>query len=353
MRRNRLTIGLLIAIVVAFGGTSPPAMAADVTAPAPVSADPLTAAQNNLVSLEARAEQAQRRYSAARAREHAAEQAAAVSQRQSKAAAAAADRARAQLGLLVAAAYRTGAGASLNSLTLVLDARDADDYLHGIQQTRRVVVNGNEVLTHANAANSQADAAQQHAAAEVAALTEAKNLVAQSTAAATNAVAAASEDLDALGIRFDTLLQRVPGAAYRDTADIGPPPPPRPYNPDAASHAVNFALAQVGKPYIWGATGPGSFDCSGLTMRAYEAAGIRLPHFAAFQYATSHPLTLSQLQPGDLLFWATNPRKPATIYHEALYLGGGLMVQAPKSHWRISVTSMWIWGPIQFYARPY
>jgi len=357
MRRSRHAVGLLLAFIVtfviAFSGASPPAIAAGTPA------NELTEAQNNLVSLEAKAEQAQQRYVAALAQEHTAEQTATASERQSKAATVAADHARTQLGLLVAAAYRAGPGASLSSLTVVLDARDADDYLHGIQQTQRVVVNGDEVLAHANAANAQADAAQQRAAANLAALTTAKNLVAQSTAETTDAVATASRDLDALGLQLDTLLQRAPSATDEPPGtapripDTEPSTPPRPYAPDVASHALDFALAQIGKPYLWGATGPNSFDCSGLAMRAYEAAGVRLPHFAAFQYAASHPLAQSELQPGDLLFWATNPRKPATIYHEALYLGDGLMVQAPKTHWRISIASMWIWGPIQFYARPY
>jgi cell wall-associated NlpC family hydrolase len=102
-----------------------------------------------------------------------------------------------------------------------------------------------------------------------------------------------------------------------------------------------------------GRHGPGTFDCSGLAMRAYESAGIDLPHFAAFQYQASHPLTYSELQPGDLLFWATNPGDSNTIYHEAIYLGGGKMVQAPKTGWDVMISNMWMWGPIQFYARPY
>jgi cell wall-associated NlpC family hydrolase len=302
MRHSRRAAGLLIAFVVALGTASPPAKATS------VSIDKLTAAQDNLIGLET--------------------------------------------------------GASLSSLSLVLDARDADDYLHGIQQTQRVVVNGEEVLAHADAANTQAGAAQQHAAAARDALTAAKNLVTQSTAEATNAVAAAARDLAALGIQLGKLLQQtsaptsgelleIPNRTTDTDPDTAPNAPPRPYRPNVANRALNFALAQIGKPYTWGGTGPRSFDCSGLAMRAYEAAGIRLPHFAAFQYAASHPLTRSQLKPGDLLFWATNQRRPATIYHEALYLGNGLMVQAPKTHWRISVASMWMWGPIQFYARPY
>ena len=370
MRRSRRAADLLIAFA-AFGVASVPTVAAgipvaaaSVARPAAVAAPSdslaqLIAAQKNLAGLEVRAQQARQRYAAALAREHDAADAVAASERQSKAAQVVAARARGQLGLLVASAYRSGMSSSLNSLTLVLHARDADDYLHGIQQTQRVVVNGNEVLDHANVASKQADAAQQRAAANLATFTAAKNLVARSTAEATDAVATASQELDALGERLDGLLQQVPAdlgespGRMHPAPGTGPSAPPRTYDPDLASRAVNFALAQIGKPYVWGATGPGSFDCSGLTMRAYEAAGVDLPHFAAFQYAHSHPVSFDQLQPGDLLFWATDRSSPATIYHEALYLGGGLMVQAPKSHRKISVASMWMWGPIQFFARPY
>jgi peptidoglycan DL-endopeptidase CwlO len=87
-------------------------------------------------------------------------------------------------------------------------------------------------------------------------------------------------------------------------------------------------------------------------MRAYESAGIDLPHFAAFQYQASRPLGHSQLRPGDLLFWATDPSDSDTICHEAIYLGGRRMIQAPKTGWNVLVSDMWMWGPIQFYARP-
>ena len=92
-----------------------------------------------------------------------------------------------------------------------------------------------------------------------------------------------------------------------------------------ARKAVQFALAQVGKPYSWGAAGPGSYDCSGLTMSAYRAAGISLPHSAAQQYNYGHHVSFSELQPGDLLFFY-HP-----IGHVTIYAGGGMMVSAPQT----------------------
>jgi cell wall-associated NlpC family hydrolase len=95
------------------------------------------------------------------------------------------------------------------------------------------------------------------------------------------------------------------------------------------SSAITFALAQVGKPYVWGATGPNSFDCSGLMLRSFQAAGIYLPRVARDQYQAGGHVPLAQAQPGDLLFLATDPHDPATIHHVMLYLGNGMIAEAP------------------------
>jgi cell wall-associated NlpC family hydrolase len=93
--------------------------------------------------------------------------------------------------------------------------------------------------------------------------------------------------------------------------------------------AVEWAMAQLGKPYLWGGAGPNAFDCSGLVMRAWEAAGVSIPRVAADQYNVGTHVAISQLRPGDLVFWADNPAQPATIHHVAMYLGGDHMVNAP------------------------
>ncbi|HEV2311389.1 MAG TPA: C40 family peptidase [Acidimicrobiia bacterium] len=103
-----------------------------------------------------------------------------------------------------------------------------------------------------------------------------------------------------------------------------PPPPTGPAGPPDphAAVAIAYAEAQVGKPYCYAGTGPTCFDCSGLTMMAWGAAGLTLPHFSGAQYAMFPKVPLSQIQPGDLLF----PADPNQ--HVALYVGNGLMVHA-------------------------
>jgi cell wall-associated NlpC family hydrolase len=98
-----------------------------------------------------------------------------------------------------------------------------------------------------------------------------------------------------------------------------------------AAAAVRAALAQVGKPYRWGATGPATFDCSGLTRFAYTAAGLTLPRTSRQQWSAGHHLEVAELRPGDLVFWAHDPANPSTIHHVGMYVGQGLMVHAPHT----------------------
>ena len=98
-----------------------------------------------------------------------------------------------------------------------------------------------------------------------------------------------------------------------------------------AKAALDFAQQQLGKPYVWGATGPDAYDCSGLTGAAYAAAGLNLPRTSREQWYSGPHVGLGQLEPGDLMFWAIDVTNPATIHHVALYAGKGLMVAAPHT----------------------
>ncbi len=88
--------------------------------------------------------------------------------------------------------------------------------------------------------------------------------------------------------------------------------------------AVAFARAQVGKPYVWGATGPGSYDCSGLTQAAWKATGVTLPRATTDQADAGTTVTLADAQPGDLVFFHDD------ISHVGVYAGDGMMIHAPK-----------------------
>ncbi|PZS32162.1 MAG: hypothetical protein DLM59_08665 [Pseudonocardiales bacterium] len=91
-----------------------------------------------------------------------------------------------------------------------------------------------------------------------------------------------------------------------------------------ALKALQTAYAQLGKPYQWGAAGPGSFDCSGLTMYAWASAGVSLPHSSRMQFSSGPHVARSALQPGDLLFFYS------PIHHVAMYVGNGRMIHAPN-----------------------
>ncbi len=132
-------------------------------------------------------------------------------------------------------------------------------------------------------------------------------------------------------------------------ADPDPTPPPP--SSGGAQAAIGFARAQLGEPYHWGAAGPGSWDCSGLTMGAWSAGGKALPHYSVAQYQQSTPIAASQLQPGDLVFWGSSSSS-SSIYHVALYVGGGRIIHAPRTGRPVSEESMYYWITPNFYARP-
>jgi peptidoglycan DL-endopeptidase CwlO len=97
---------------------------------------------------------------------------------------------------------------------------------------------------------------------------------------------------------------------------------PAPSN--AAAKAVQFAIEQIGKPYVWGASGPDSYDCSGLTMAAWAHAGVSLPHYSAAQYGYGRHVSYNELQPGDLIFLYGD------LHHVEIYIGAGVAISAPQ-----------------------
>ncbi len=128
------------------------------------------------------------------------------------------------------------------------------------------------------------------------------------------------------GLAADLIAQL---AGVADPTGCGPDSASLPEG--AARTAIQFALGELGKPYVWGATGPHTYDCSGLILRAFQAAGIDLPRVSRDQFRSGGHVPVKQAQPGDLLFYATDPSDPATIHHVAMYMGDGRMVEAPYS----------------------
>jgi peptidoglycan DL-endopeptidase CwlO len=115
-----------------------------------------------------------------------------------------------------------------------------------------------------------------------------------------------------------------PSPSPSPTASPKPSPKPSPTTSTRGVTALNFAKAQLGEPYVFAADGPDSWDCSGLTMKAWEAAGVSLPHSAHEQYDVSPHVSKSDLQLGDLVFFYSD------MHHVGIYAGNGEVIHAPR-----------------------
>jgi peptidoglycan DL-endopeptidase CwlO len=261
------------------------------------------------------------------ARDHlAAQQAKAkAAQARFRAAAAQLTVARRQVRSIARSAY-TGNGSSLAAL---LTSRSATDFIDKVTTLETIAGRQNAVLGEVVAVSKAAASAE--ATAEKA-VTKAK--------ATFSAVAAQQRALQAEVTKYQADFARLSaqekqatlavgegyGRASRSEerqalVSVGPVVAPS----RAAQIAVDTALAQRGKPYVWAADGPGSFDCSGLMQYAYAAAGIGLPHSSLMQSRMGTAVSRSQLQPGDLVFYYS------PVSHVGMYIGNGLIVNAPTA----------------------
>lgn len=137
-------------------------------------------------------------------------------------------------------------------------------------------------------------------------------------------------------------------AAFGTTGGKGnlqPAPCPATYPGGPASVAARTACAQIGKPYVFGSTGPGTFDCSGLTMFAWKAAGVSLRHYTQWQWQDAKPVSREELRPGDLVFYYSD------LHHMGMYVGNGWLLHAPTSGDVVRMKRMDT-GPIAGYRRP-
>ncbi|MGZ4675743.1 MAG: NlpC/P60 family protein [Acidimicrobiia bacterium] len=123
------------------------------------------------------------------------------------------------------------------------------------------------------------------------------------------------------------------------TAPAAPPPPSgggnAPPPSSGAATAVAYARAQLGKPYVFATAGPNTFDCSGLTMAAWAAAGVRMPHYSGSQATMFPKVTWDQLQPGDIVVFYSD------LHHVGLYIGGGMMIHAPQTGDVVKIAPAW------------
>jgi cell wall-associated NlpC family hydrolase len=244
---------------------------------------------------------------------------------------------QASLGARAAAAYVQGAG---NTLAAVLDSDDPASAIDRVQVLELLASHDGDLLDRLALAGQAYDgrrqalaAAERDAAAEVARLDAKK------------------AEVERAADRTRALLRELEA---RSTAGSRPGPPsasPQPSPPPASgggggggAAAVRYAMAQVGKPYCYGGAGPGCFDCSGLTMRAWQQAGISLPHSSSAQYGVGRHVSAGELQPGDLIFYYS------PISHVSIYIGNGQRVSATHTGDYVRVQSLG--SSIVGYGRP-
>jgi cell wall-associated NlpC family hydrolase len=147
---------------------------------------------------------------------------------------------------------------------------------------------------------------------------------------------AAKKAIDTKAAKARTLLDSLQGNARETLLSAGSYSGPLPPidGSSRAAIAVRFAMAQVGKAYVYGAAGPSAYDCSGLTMRAWGAAGVGLPHSSNAQQGYGTRVSESDLQPGDLVFYYS------PVSHVGMYIGNGLIVNAENPSVGVRVTGL-------------
>lgn len=301
------------------------------------SADPrptVASVQAQIGGLQLRADQAVEAYDSARlelatAQRQASAATARVAEQQART-----DRLRDALDSLAAAAYRSGGSSQLASLLLdsdpqtVLDQASALDQIAG-DQTELIgrVVAAQRVLERAqDAADREVQRRTDISRRLLQRQTEIEKNLATQQAIMSRLQASERSRLDAAQRSADraaTTRSRTLDARGNGGSTAGHGSTAAPAASGRASVALRFAYAQLGKPYQWGADGPGSFDCSGLTMRAWGAAGVGLPHSSQAQFGSG--THVSSPAPGDLVFYGS------PIHHVAMYVGNGLMISAPHT----------------------
>ncbi|MFL6141217.1 MAG: NlpC/P60 family protein [Labedaea sp.] len=214
-------------------------------------------------------------------------------------------------------------GARFNNLSALLGGGSQQDFLERASALNVLATENQNALQKFTSAVDTAAGARNKAADAQKRSQEAKATAEQLT----NQISQTKADLDARIDQADKAYKKLSG---KDQAILAGPTTHVVYMapPGAAHAAVQTALDQVGDRYVYGAAGPDQFDCSGLTMFAFRAAGVNLPHSSRAQYQLGAPVASGQWQPGDLLFYGSSA---GSIHHVAMYIGNGNIVHASTS----------------------
>lgn len=251
---------------------------------------------------------------------------------------------KSQVGQIALQQYRSS---GIDTTTQLLVTDDVQSFLSGLSTIKKANDNTSALLQDYQSA--QADLADLQRAAEA----ETKQIVAQQASLSDlkeqsdQKVAAAQALLDKMTAQQKKELEAARAAAaarqatQTDTSRSTARTPaattvtaPASGGSDRARTALSFALSQVGKSYVRGATGPNSYDCSGLTSVAYARAGVSLPRTSQAQYGVGTPVSLANLAPGDLVFYYSG------ISHVAIYIGNGMIVGASNPRTGVNVASV-------------
>jgi cell wall-associated NlpC family hydrolase len=353
-RHHRVAVGCLRLVVLVSAGAAAAAMASDGAAtkaaviPATAKAAVLSAA---LAGLQTRAEVLTEAFDHEMALERQAAAAYLATAARLTAARTAERRASTQLAQQAAADYEANGGQSAIA-AMFAGATDPQAYLGalGIQQVmdgHRVDLlaasQAGEIVTRLFEKQAAAILVRQRADAQAASFLKLAVEGAVSRQVLVVSAAKASRSRLAVGLA---------SARASESALAGGPSGAAPgvvapdWSPDAGAGAAQgkvaaaWALTQLGKPYQWGGAGPASYDCSGLAMDAWARADVPLLHWTGFQWVSGPHVPLSQLRRGDLVFYATNAADPAQIHHVGIYIGGGLMVDAPYTGASVRIDSI-------------